>query len=270
VIAALRGVVAAMVGLWLALPAHAGWREDVAGLKAGPFPPPPDGLTARYTFGWEGLSAASAEVRLGGGTNGVWTGRVRGGTIGAARSLWKLDADYDTKLSPEGWRSLGATLTENYRRYRVVEKMEFPAGGVRSWRESTRKGGDAPKWKNFYVAGIRDMAGALMLARSQPLKNGDRLSLAVFPGDWMYLVRAKVEGREKLRWRGQQRAVIRVSLAIDRINDNYSLTPHKKFQSGTVWVSDDDLRLPLRIEVKVFVGSVFAEMVEVNAGSREL
>jgi len=35
-------------------------------------------------------------------------------------------------------------------------------------------------------------------------------------------------------------------------------------------VSDDDLRLPLRIEVKVFVGSVFAEMVEVNAGSREL
>jgi hypothetical protein len=234
-------------------------------LRAGSFPPPPDGLTARYTFGWEGLSAAAAEVKLRRGADGQWIGRVRGGTTGAARSLWKLDADYDTKLAADGWRSLGATLTENYRRYRVVEKMEFPGGGVRSWRESTRKGAGLPKWKNFYVAGIRDMAGALMLARSQPLKNGDRLSLAVFPGDWMYLVRAKVEGREKLRWRGQQRDVIRLSLAIDRINDDYSLSPHKKFQSGTVWVSDDELRLPLRVEVKVFVGHVFAELAEIRA-----
>jgi hypothetical protein len=189
-----------------------------------------------------------------------------GGTTGAARSLWRLDADYDTKLVQNGWRSLGATLTETYRNYRVVEKMEFPAGGVRSWRESTRKGSGAPNWNNFYVAGIRDMGGALLLGRSQPLKNGDRLSLAVFPGDWMYLVRAKVEGREKLRWRGEDRPAIRVSLAIDRINKDYSLSPHKKFQTGTVWVSDDALRLPLRIEVKVFIGSVFAELVEVNAG----
>jgi hypothetical protein len=266
VTAAVRVFLACFGVLLLAVPAQAGWREDVAGLRAGSFPPPPDGLTARYTFGWEGLSAAAAEVRLGRGSDGNWTGRVRGGTTGPARALWKLDADYDTNLDVSGWSSRGATLTEKYRRYRVTEKMEFPAGGVRSWRESTREGSDAPKWKNFYVAGIRDMGGALMLARSQPLKNGDRLSLAVFPGDWMYLVRAKVEGRETLRWRGQQRAVIRLSLAIDRINDDYSLSPHKKFQSGTVWVSDDALRLPLRIEVKVFVGHVFAEMVEVKTG----
>ncbi|MEX1010046.1 MAG: DUF3108 domain-containing protein [Chthoniobacterales bacterium] len=262
--AAVRILVVAALGGLLAVPVHAGWREDVAELKAGPFSPPPDGLTVRYTFGWEGISAAGADVRLGRGADGVWTGVVRGGTTGAARALWRLDADYDTKLAADGWRSLGATLTEKYRRYRVEEKMEFPVGGVRSWRESTRKGSSAPQWKNFYITGIRDMAGALLLARSQPLKNGDRLSLAVFPGDWMYLVRVKVEGREKLRWRGEQRSVIRLSLAIDRINDDYSLSPHKKFQSGTIWVSDDEVRMPLRIEVKVFVGSVFAELVEVN------
>jgi hypothetical protein len=259
-----RAVYVGIAVVFWAGPIFADWRHEVTNQRAGSFPAPPENLSARYVFGWEGLSAAAADVRLQRGTDNIWTGRVRGGTTGAARSLWRLDADYETRISGNDWRSLGATLTENYRRYRVIEKMEFPAGGVRSWCESTRKGAEAPKWKNFYVSGIRDMAGALMLARSQPLKNGDRLSLTVFPGDWMYLVRAKVEGREKLRWRGQQRDVIRLSLSIDRINDNYSLSPHKKFQSGTVWVSDDELRLPLRVEVKVFVGHVFAELVEVK------
>lgn len=233
-------------------------------MRAGSFPPPPDDVSARYVFGWEGIAAAAADVRLKREPDGNWNGRVRGGTTGAARSLWRLDADYDTKVAASGWVSRGATLTENYRRYRVIEKMDFRPGGVRSWRASTRDGADAPRWKNFYVAGLRDMAGALLLARSQELKDGDRMSLAVFPGDWMYLVRAKVEGREKIKWRGEERAVIRLSLAIDRINEDYSLSPHKKFQNGTVWVSDDALRLPLRIEVKVYVGHVFAELAEVQ------
>jgi hypothetical protein len=114
------------------------------------------------------------------------------------------------------------------------------------------------------VDGLRDMAGALLLARSQPLRNGDRLSLAVFPGEWMYLVRVKVEGREKLRWQGELRDTIKVSLQIDWIDKQYRLHPHKKFQRGTIWVSDDKVRLPLRLEVKVFIGSVFAELVELK------
>ena len=52
---------------------------------------------------------------------------------------------------------------------------------------------------------------------------------------------------------------------IDWIGKDYSLQPHKKFQRGTVWVSDDEVRLPLRVEVKVFIGHVFAELAEVNA-----
>jgi hypothetical protein len=80
----------------------------------------------------------------------------------------------------------------------------------------------------------------------------------------MYLVRLKVIGRETLRWLGEQRKVIRCAMEIDGIGKDYSLQPHKEFQRGTVWVSDDPLRLPLRIEVKVFVGSVFAELERID------
>jgi hypothetical protein len=243
---------------------QAGWREEVVRPGAGPFPAPPD-LTARYVFGWSGIEAAEAEVKLWRGAEGNFTGTVQGGTKGMARTLYKLDADYRTEVAGPDFLSRQFTLTERYRSYRVEEKADFRPGGVRAWRESDKKGAKPPKWKNFYVPGLRDMAGALLLARSQPLDQGDRISLAVFPGDWMYLARLKVEGREKLRSRGEDRKAIRLALEIDRIEKDYSLSPHKKFQHGTIWVSDDDLRIPLRIEVKVFIGHVFAELAEVQA-----
>lgn len=258
------------IGIFLAfvlLPAasRAGWLEGVQQLLPGDFRPPPDKLRARYVFGWSGIQAAAADVQLERGAGGRWNAMVRGGTTGAARKLWKLDADFTSEIAEKGWQSVYCALTENYQRYRVTETSEFRPGGVRSRRESTKEGASPGTWLNFYVPGLRDMAGALLLARSQPLNNGDNLSLAVFPGEWMYLVRLKVLGREKLRWQGEKRDVLRCALEIDWIDKDYSLKPHKKFQRGTVWVSDDELRLPLRVEVKVFVGHVFAELVEVKA-----
>ncbi|MEY3480695.1 MAG: hypothetical protein RIQ71_1470 [Verrucomicrobiota bacterium] len=257
---------AALIVAWFAAPlVHSaeirqGWREEVASLRGGNFPPPPDELRSHYVFGWSGIEAAEAQVVLRRGPDAVWAGTVKGGTKGWARSLWKLDADYEAKVSGGDWLSQRMRLTEDYRTYRTDEKSEFRPGGVRSWRESTKSSGKKPKWRNFYVDGIRDIAGALLLARSQTLRDGDVIRLAVFPGEWMYLVTVRVEQREKIAWRGTERAAIRASLDIESIEKDYSLKPHKKFQSGTVWVSDDEIRIPLRIEVKVFVGYVFAEL----------
>ena len=239
------------------------WREDVASLRTGPFPPLP-ALDTRYVFGWSGIEAAEAKTSLRRGGDGIWTANVTGGTKGWARTLWKLDADYRCEVLEKDWKTQRMKLTENYRAYRTEEKAEFLPGGVRSWRESTKANAKKPKWKNFYIDGIRDIAGALLLARSQSLSEGEVIRLAVFPGEWMYLVTVRVEGREKLSWRGSEKPVIRASLGIESIEKDYSLKPHKKFQRGTVWVSDDELRIPLRIEVKVFIGSVFAELVEVS------
>lgn len=239
-----------------------GWREEVAALRDGGFAAPPAEFLTRYVFGWSGIEAAEARVALRLGGDGIWTGTVKGGTKSWARTLWKLDADYSAAISADNWQSLRMRLTENYRSYRTDEKADFLQGGVRSWRESTRRGSKPPKWRNFYVEGIRDIAGALLLARSQPLNDGDVVRLAVFPGEWMYLVTARVEGRETIAWRGMRRPAIRASLGIESIGKDYSLEPHRKFQRGTVWVSDDDLRIPLRVEVKVFIGYVFAELTE--------
>jgi hypothetical protein len=37
---------------------------------------------------------------------------------------------------------------------------------------------------------------------------------------------------------------------------------YEKFHNGTVWVSDDALRLPLRAEINVFIGFVYGELTK--------
>jgi hypothetical protein len=67
---------------------------------------------------------------------------------------------------------------------------------------------------------------------------------------------------------GKKIRAIRFTIAIQTIEtmgpNIGRLTPHKKFRSGRIWMSDDTRRLPLKAEVDVFVGSVFAELVEIN------
>lgn len=241
------------------------WREEVGSLRAGTFPAPPGELTMDYVFGWSGIVAARAHGVLRRGADGTWEGNLTGGTQGWARSLWKLDAEYSVKIASRDWTSLNMRLVQNYRAYRTDEKAEFLPGGVRAWRESSKAGAKPAKWRNFHVEGIRDIGGAVLLARSQPLRDGDVIRLAVYPGEWMYLVTVRVEKRETIPWHGSKRKAIRASLGIETIGRDYSLSPHGKFQRGTVWVSDDELRIPLRVEVGVFIGHVFAELQDVSS-----
>lgn len=240
--------------------AVAPWEQEIAALGAGSWPPPPD-FHARYAFGWSGIEAASADVSLRRGDGGNRIASVRGGTSGWVRSLWKIDADYRAVLAEENWRSVSYTLEERYRSYKTLEKTEFTLEGARSWRENSKPGASPPRWKAYDLAGLRDMAAALLLARSQALEPGQWVRLGVFPGEGMYLVHVTLEGREKITLRGKEYAALRSSLHIDQITKEHALEPHRKFQRGTVWVSDDEARIPLRVEVKVFVGSVFAELV---------
>ena len=258
-------LVAAVAWIGAAAIASAAWQDDTGSLGAGPFPPPPE-LSARYVFGWSGIEAAAADVRLRPRGDGTWECAVDGGTSGLARKLWKLDATYRATVAGEGWVPLESRLAENYRRYRIEEVFEYRPGGVRSRRENTKPGADPPRWREHAAPGLRDMSAALLLARSQPLRDGDEFSLAVFPGEDMYLVRVKVVGREKLSWRGEERDTVRLSLRIDTIKKDGTTEPHRKFQRGSVWVSDDAVRLPLRVEVKVFIGHVFAELVSLDSG----
>jgi hypothetical protein len=63
---------------------------------------------------------------------------------------------------------------------------------------------------------------------------------------------------------GREWPALRLSLEIRKLDVKRQrpteAVKYAKFQSGTVWVSDDALRIPLRAEVRIFVGFVYGEL----------
>jgi len=73
-----------------------------------------------------------------------------------------------------------------------------------------------------------------------------------------------VLGRERVSVYAGSYNAIKLDIQLKHIGKNMELEPHRKFRRATVWVSDDENRIPLRIEAQIFVGTVFGELYAVQ------
>lgn len=256
-------VLAALVGFSITLPAQnpPPWLAELSSQPVGPFPMIPP-FQATFRFGWSGIEAASAEARL---TikGGIATVRVKGKTTGMARGLWRLDATQESSFRVEGLKPIGFRQVEEYHNRRLTTESVFKPEGLWRLRQRTPNGGPS-KWKHIAIEPIRDIVSAMFFLRSQALAPGDKNAVIAFPGDSPFLFQSVVGKREMINLGGKPRKAIRLDFQIQRIelkkNEPPRLQHHSKFRKGTVWISDDHHRFPLRAEVNIFIGSVFAEM----------
>lgn len=216
-----------------------------------------------FSFGWSDViraGRARAELVK---RDGIWQAHVEGGSLGVARVLWRLDADYEGTVDAASLLPLAGEQNEKYRRRSILTKLRFDRDGVDRFREVVPSTSVA-KWKRVNFPSIRDVIGGVLYVRSQPLKNGDQIGLVCFPGDSPYFVTATVEGRESVRCMDRDVPAIRLALKIRKLDVEDTVPTraieYAKFKSGTIWVSDDRLRLPLRAEVRIFIGFVYGEL----------
>jgi len=57
---------------------------------------------------------------------------------------------------------------------------------------------------------------------------------------------------------------IKMDLRLQRVNKKNELEAHRKFKRATIWLSDDNDRVLLRIESQIFVGAVTAELQSIR------
>ncbi len=92
-------------------------------------------------------------------------------------------------------------------------------------------------------------------------KPGDTITVQAFLDDESYDFKIRMIGREKIRTRiGKRNALVFVPIMPD----------NKLFdgeESIKVWISDDELKLPLRVEAEMFIGSVAVDIKEYYQGS---
>jgi hypothetical protein len=241
----------------------AAWQSTVT-TEPGDFPELRP-LRAKYNFGWGGITAATGDVHLTKSPETEFQLEATGRTIGLARALWRLDANYRGIAEAQTLRPVEMNQTESYPWKQVATHLNFTANGVRSNRIETKKGAAAStKTREFKFANLFDLHSALLFLRSQPLRDHGVYRVVVYPATSAYLATVTVLGREKISVRGGNYNAIKVDLQLHKIGKNLELQPHRKFRRATAWVSDDQNRILLRIEAQIFIGTVFAELQSVH------
>ena len=107
--------------------------------------------------------------------------------------------------------------------------------------------------------GIQDMLSVYYKLRNvdtSKLKKGDFISEDLFFDNEIYHFKMKILGRQTIRTKfGKIRTlVLRPYVQAERV--------FKEEESLTVWVTDDENKIPVRIQAKLLVGSIKADLVE--------
>jgi hypothetical protein len=240
------------------------WANSVTtGKGPGKFPPPPN-VHLTYRFGWSGITAAEADVRLA-NKDGTTKITVSGGTNGFARTLFKCDIDHECISQRESLLPIHIVQDEKYAAQLVHTTIEFNSKSVTSLREVTPSK-DPPKPKTLEFYPVYSLETALLWLRSQPLTEGEREIMVVYANNAAYLGTIKVVGREQIHIGQTEHNAIKVEFNFKTIDNHLNLRTYKRFKSGRGWLSDDEYRLPLRVEADIFIGYVFAELETSDIG----
>ena len=236
------------------------WRGRLAPVVPGPFPLIRS-FHGEFRFGWSNIEAAGAVANFS-NDGGQIRVEVSGGTTGLARTLWEMDATHKAWIRADGLQPVYFEQLEKYAKKTVEMQAVFKPDVLWYWRRVSPDPTNAAKWKRLKIEPVRDIISAMLFIRSQPLRDGDAIGVIAFPGDAPYLVETKVAGRTTIDVGGQMRPAIKLEFALKKIEVKKGgrLTEHKKFRNGTVWLSDDPDRIPLRAEVNIFVGFVYGEL----------
>lgn len=245
--------------LFVALPVFAAsWQSTVTKDPPGNFQPPPP-LEAHYHFGWGGFTAATAEARFSKPAPDHLQLEGAARTVHLARLLWKFDVDYRSTANATTLHPVETNQIETYRSKKLTTHLVFNAAGVRRTRtESPVTSPSKPRDVEF--SDLFDLHSALLYLRSQPLTDDSVYRIVVYPGTATYLATFTVIRHEKISVHAGAYPAIKLDLQLQKVGKDLQLEPHKKFRRASIWVSDDNLRIPLRAEAQIFIGTVFAEL----------
>lgn len=248
--------VALLFGACAAASGAPAWQSTLTKEPPGNFNEPRPVRTT-YHFGWSGITAGTGEIHFSRTPDNRFELEAAGRSVGFVRALWRLDATYRGLVDPQSLRPIESRQTEVYRKKKLVTDLAFTSAGV--VRTRTENDGK-PKPQPFNFPNLFDLHSALLYLRSQPLTDRSVYRIVVYPATSAYLTTVTVTGREHVSVRAGSYNAIKINLDLKRVGKKMELEPHKKFRRATIWISDDQNRIPLRIEAQIFVGTVFAEL----------
>jgi Protein of unknown function (DUF3108) len=221
-----------------------------------------DGETLLYRASWMGVPAADARILIAHNKRHPqwWSGMMWLDTSAVVDLVYRMRDVFRENFDFKSLRPNDITIAqhENQRfdRWRVT--FDHKQGLVTAIKTSrhgkitTRRftGGDP----------LGPFSGAMM-ALSQPLRPGESLTFDVFSGGNRYVFAFKVEGRERITTALGTFNTLKIEPWVLWLSEGNF---RSQARSTTIWVTDDERHLPVRISSAVFFGNVYADLIGIT------
>ena len=188
--------------------------------------------------------------------NGIEAFHVKGNgkTSGVISWFFKVNDDYQTYFYKETIKPYRFIRKINEGGYTKDKEILFDYNS----NEATVKNFKKNTSENYAIPGsIQDMLSALYYLRNQELNDlaiDDEINLQLFFDEEIYSFKLKFLGREVIKTKfGKVKSLLFMPLV-------QSGRVFKEQESVTIWVSDDDNKIPLKIKASLAVGSLRADL----------
>lgn len=212
-----------------------------------------------YRASWKGLiDAATMQMEFGNPTNakpGIFVVTSAAQSLGAAAALFPYKHWYWSELDAATLKPKLFHSVEELEDKNVTHSLDYAPAGVHCSQTTkvTKTGAEYNNAKDFAFAPAFDIFSAMLFIRSQELTDDSSYIFIIQPGETPYLANVRVVGREV----HEGKNAIHLTVGMQKISTKtMGLKPYKKFKEASLWLSDDEDRVPLEIRVAAYVGDV--------------
>ena len=188
----------------------------------------------------------------------IWPIRMQAHTHGLAAALYKLDSTLVSKFDPVTGRTVGSESAENAGNVRKTEVIHISGSSASIHRLYNDYASDAVE---TIPPGAMDIVGAVFSLRDKSLSAATEIRIPVFTGHKNWEMVARVVRHETLSTDAGSFDTIVVQC--------HTFFDGKYATSGdlTVWLSNDDRRIPVQIEAPFVLGTMRASLATYHAGA---
>lgn len=219
-----------------------------------------------YELGWNNWITAGKATLTVKEAGSYWRADATASSTGFARTLWTYDCQMTSVIERSTIRSRFLSHSETDSAENCRYRVSFEPKRVVTETTVTPTQGTTSSNTTLCPYGpIDDLLSVILYVRSQTLAKGQKVTRVVQPWDKPYLTTFEVLGRDTLVFGGQKRPCIKVSVKIRKMDrKSLELSSYKKMKTSTIWISDDELRLPIEMHAEIFVGYMSARMTDVR------
>ncbi len=193
-----------------------------------------------------------------------FVGDAEGRSTGFARLLYPYDFRARSIVDQNSLRPLAFQLVEKERSAENSYDIVFETKRQIYTTTSKKKSGTISNTGRFRFDFGQDVLSSAFYLRSQPLRNGDVITMVVTPFNRPYIATFEVLGRESHKVKGKTYAAIKLDAKIGKVNPDLSIKTYEKVRRTSLWFSDDNYRIPLELQSQLAFGYVSARLDELK------